>query len=77
MSNDTIVCGKCCIWSSCQAKYSVEGCLAKKKFARVSFKLQSALTANDLLVKQLAKAENEIARLNKSLKEWELWKETL
>ena len=60
MSNDTIVCGKCCIWSSCQAKYSVEGCLAKKKFARVSFKLQSALTANALLVKQLAEANERI-----------------
>jgi len=49
----------------------------EKDLDRIRFELQSALTANDLLVKQLAEAENEIARLNKSLKEWELWKETL
>jgi len=31
----------------------------------------------DALKKQLAKAENEIVRLNKSLKEWALWKDTI
>ena len=105
----------------------------EKDLDRIRFELQSALTANDLLVKQLAEAENEIecidahiealvdptileeiradkigdrplplqvrvmrifmfldsaiknnlekdkeiVRLNKALKEWELWKETL
>ena len=44
---------------------------------RIRFELQSALTANDLLVKQLAEAKNEIVRLNKSLKEWALWKDTI
>ena len=42
---------------------------------RIRFELQSALTANDLLVKQLTEKDKEIVRLNKSLKEWELWGE--
>ena len=41
-----------------------------QKLSSCQFELQSALTANALLGKQLAEAKKEIARLNKILTDW-------